>query len=58
MKSYLSTPGKRRALRLGIYDALTVLGVFLVSYTFRIWGYEHGEFWDIPGRVSWCRFSD
>jgi exopolysaccharide biosynthesis polyprenyl glycosylphosphotransferase len=53
MHSYLTNPEKQAKLRLLIYDAGLVLGVFLLSYVFRVVFYEGGHLGQIPFRVSW-----
>jgi exopolysaccharide biosynthesis polyprenyl glycosylphosphotransferase len=53
MKNYLLNPRNRRKRSLLLYDALVVLGVFLVSYGLRVFLHEGRGFEELLGRVSW-----
>lgn len=53
MKNYLLNPDNRRKLKLLLYDGMVVLGVFLISYVFRVIFYEGGHLVELWGRVSW-----
>ncbi len=53
MKAYLSSPERKKKIRLLGCDAALVFLVFVLSYLFRIAYYEQGDLASLPGRLTW-----